>query len=439
MRPAHPTEREIGIEYYVSDCDGIGGAIRKTPEDFRVREIEAIDPEPLDADPTVYTHLLVRATLRNWDTHEFARELANRLAISRERINWAGTKDARALTTQLFSIDGVEPGDLPEIANATIHPIGRFGRALSLGDLAGNAFEITVTDPQHPENITEITEQLQEVGGPAGSVAMPNYFGHQRFGSRRPVTHDVGFEIVRGNWKNAVLTYVGNPSEAEPTDSSDARAYIEETEDWKGGLERLPSRLGYERAMLHRLLERSGETPPDFRAALGAVPENLQRLFVHAAQSYIFNRILSRRFEQNLPFDRAVPGDVVCFAEERSGLLIPDPDRVQRVTERQLDAINKHVERGRAFVTAPLVGTETTLGDGDPGEIERRILADLDLTQADFDAPEPFDSTGTRRAILVATELEVATDSCSFSFALPKGAYATVLLREYQKTDPNTR
>ncbi|MFB6295274.1 MAG: tRNA pseudouridine(13) synthase TruD [Halobacteriales archaeon] len=458
MREAHPREQAVGIEYYVSDADGTGGQLREAPEDFRVREIEAIDPEPLDADPAVYRHLLVRATLRDWDTNGFAGELSNRLGISRERVSWAGTKDAHAHTTQLFSIDGVDPADLPDLPDAEMEPVGRFGRRLYLGDLASNAFEVAVADPGAPGNTAAITDELRAFSGFAeGSgddervgcetrVAVPNYFGQQRFGSRRPVTHEVGLAIVRDDWKDAVLRYVGNPSDAEPEDSQAARAYAAETEDWSGALDRMPDRLGYERAMLHALVERGGDDPADFRAALDAVPENLQRLFVNAAQSYAFNRILSRRLERGLPFDRALEGDVVCFAEttaiagDRDGgeVVVPDADRAQRVTENRVRSVNRHVDRGRAFVTAPLVGTESDLAGGDQGAIEREVLDEIGLEPADFDLPDPYGTTGTRRAIAVTTILAVARDPLSFSFSLPKGSYATVLLREYLKVDPES-
>jgi tRNA pseudouridine13 synthase len=456
MREAHPRERAVGIEYYASDADGTGGRLRETPEDFRVREIEAVDLEPLSADPEVYNHLLVRATLRGWDTNDFAGEVSDRLGISRERVSWAGTKDAHAHTTQLFSIDGVNPADVPEVRDAEIEPVGRFGRRLYLGDLAGNAFEIRVADPEMPENATAVTGELREFGGFRGSddglgridgdrVAVPNYFGQQRFGSRRPVTHEVGLAIVRGDWKEAVLRYVGNPSDAEPEDSQEARAYTERTEDWSGALERMPDRLGYERAMLHALVERGGESTDDFRAAVDEVPENLRRLFVNAAQSYAFNRILSRRLERGLPFDRALEGDVVCFAETTEGAgreggdaVVPDADRTQRVTGNRVRSINRHVDRGRAFVTAPLVGTESDLGGGKPGEIEREVLEEIGLEPADFDLPEPYGTTGTRRVVAVAADLGVSRDPLSFSFSLPKGSYATVLLREYLKTGPES-
>jgi tRNA pseudouridine13 synthase len=101
----------------------------------------------------------------------------------------------------------------------------------------------------------------------------------------------------------------------------------------------------------------------------------------------------------------------------------------------------RHCARGRAFVTAPLVGTETELADGEPGEIERTVLDDAGIEPADFDLPGEFDSSGTRRAIQVRTDLEVAFDAGdpTFAFALPSGSYATVLLREFTKTDPLDR
>ncbi|WP_135826486.1 tRNA pseudouridine(13) synthase TruD [Halorussus ruber] len=439
MREAYPVEEAVGIEHFVSDSDGTGGRLRAAPEDFRVREVERFEAEPADADAGAYPHLVIRATLREWDTNDFAKRLSDALGISRERVSWAGTKDKYAVTTQLFTLRKIDESDLADVSiyDADVEVLGRSGRGLEFGDLAGNEFEIVVSDPENPENAEEIRSELEDwAGEPLG---VPNFFGQQRFGSRRPVTHEVGLHVVRGEWEEAVRAYVGNPYDTEPEGSQQARREVEEAfaeRDWQAALEAVPPRLGFERSMLNALVESGGDSPADFRAALEAVPSNLQRLFVNAAQSFAFNRILSERLARGLPFDRPVAGDVACFAEEVDGVTIPDPDREQRVTERRVETVARHCERGRAFVTAPLVGTETELAGGEPGEIEREVFEELDLAPEDFDLPGEFHSTGTRRAILVRTDLEIEQNPLTFDFALPKGSYATVVLREFMKADP---
>jgi tRNA pseudouridine13 synthase len=445
------------MTHYVSDADGIGGRLRDRPEDFQVRELEAFDTEPVDADPEDYPHVVLRVTLRNWDTNDFARRLSNALGISRERVGWAGTKDKRAVTTQLFSVDRVDPRDIPEISDADVEVLGRAGRSLHFGDLAGNAFRIRVTDVAEPAGAPAVTDDLREfLDDPSdGSLGVPNYFGLQRFGSKRPITHTVGLAIVREDWEGAVMAYLAESFETEPERTREAREFLARTRDFSEALERFPNGLGYERSMLHALVENGGTAPADFRAALDELPSNLQRLFVHAAQSLAFNRIVSERLDRGLSLHEPVAGDTVCFTDrdapngedesrvDGQGLFLPDTDRSQAVTAERVASVTRHCEGGRAFVTAPLVGTDTTLAEGEPGEIERAVLDELDLSPADFDLPDPYRSSGTRRAILVRTRVDVDADPAKrivdFSFAVPRGSYATVLLREYLKGEPLAR
>lgn len=461
MRESHPTERTVGIEWYASDTDGTGGRLRDRPEDFRVEEIELLDPEPVDADPGSYPCLLIRATLREWETTHFARRLADALGASRERVSWAGTKDRNAVTTQLFTVRKAQPADLPDLANAEIEPVGRLGRDLTFGDLAGNRFAIRVRDPDHPENADAVTADLRVADDDPGvdaddppTVGVPNYFGHQRFGSGRQVTHEVGLRLLRDDPRDAVLAYCGAPADAEPEDTRAARAFVDEQAGsadprWGEAAERMPAPMGHERAMLSRLAERgvTVESPgEDWLWALSAVPSALRRLFVNAAQSLIFNRIVSERLARGLPLAEPVPGDVVAFADRggpADAPARPDADRLQRIDEGRVDIVARHCRRGRAFVTAPLVGTETAFGDGDPGAIEREVCADLGIEPSDFALPEGFESSGTRRAVLVRTAVAVErtgtddeNDDYTLEFSLPSGSYATVLLREYLKGDP---
>ena len=477
LREAHPVERAVGIDYFVSDADGVGGMLRQSPDDFRVRELEAFDAEPTDSDPGSYPELVIRVTLQNWDTNDFVRRLSDAMGISRERVSWAGTKDKRAVTTQLFTVRGIDADDLPEIRGAEIEPLGRAGRSLTFGDLAGNAFEIRVADAvaDAADRVESVARDLRAFAGsdpddtksPAG---VPNYFGQQRFGSRRPVTHAVGLAVVRKDPREAVRLYAGNPFASEPSDTRAARERVDDAfgvadaedaerdtgnadlavdgtgdGDWADCLDAVPGKLRFERGMLHRLDERGADpaAPADHDGwwhALEAVPSNLQRLFVNAAQSYLFNRMLSERLSRGLPFHEPVAGDVACFADgdAPAELYAPDMDRIQRVTEKRVSIIGRHCARGRAFVTAPLVGTDTELADGEQGEIEREVLDVAGIDPGDFELPGEFDSTGTRRAILLRTDLEATTEDGDprFTFALPSGSYATVVLREFLKSGP---
>ncbi|WP_255152561.1 tRNA pseudouridine(13) synthase TruD [Halorarius halobius] len=441
MREAHPDERAVGVDWYVSDADGVGGRLKTSAADFRVRELEAFDVEPLDADPGSYPHVVFRATLTNWDTNDFADSVSKQLGISRERVSWAGTKDKRAVTTQLFSVKGVAPDAIPDADEAEVELVGRAGRPVLFGDLAGNAFEITVRDPDHPERVDAVTDDLRAFSGTDDRVGVPNVFGPQRFGSQRPVTHLVGREVVREEWERAVRTYVCTRTEAERDDSFRARSEIDDRWDeraWSEFVDLIPGRLRYERSLLSALVDNGGTDPADFRAALERFPTNLQSMLVNAVQSYAFNRMCSRRLNRGLPFHEAVAGDVVCFADRDApqAVELPDVGRLQRVDADRVDTVNRHLDRGRAFVTAPLVGTDTELADGEQGDIERDVLDEMDLAPSDFELPGAFHSTGIRRAILVRTGLSVDRDPLTFSFALPKGSYATTVLREYLKTEP---
>lgn len=464
MPAVHELDRAVGLERYATDSPGTGGRLRVQPADFRVREVETVTPEPVTADPGDYPHLVVRATLRNWDTNDLARALADAVGMSRERVRWAGTKDRRAVTTQLFTLDRVDPDALPDLDGVELEVVGRLGRGLRFGDLAGNAFEVRVREVPHPERAAAVTDELAALAGDPGGgvIGVPNVFGHQRFGSRRPVTHVVGRRLLAGDPEGAVMAYVGNPSPYEPERTRAARRFVEETRDWGAAAERFPGGLRFERAICSALAGGAS-----YKGALAELPENLRRLFVHAAQSEVFNRVVCRRLDRGLPLDRPVAGDVVCFVEERAGVTVPDPDRTQRVDADRVDVVTRHCERGRAVVTGPLVGTETELAGGEPGAVVREVLEEVGLAPADFDLPEPYGSTGTRRALLVRTAAEITrndedgdpeegtaptagadTDSDTHTdadpsdgatltaeFTLPKGSYATALFREYLKVD----
>lgn len=444
MMIAPKPDHALGMEYYITDSPGCGGILRSSSEDFVVEEVY----EDLSYEGGRY--LVLEVEKKDWDTHHLIREMSKQLRISQKRFGWAGTKDKRAVTSQRISIMNLDESQLQRITlpDLKMKVLGRTNRSVGLGDLLGNRFKIKIrelsccadrssdcsakrsadcdADPgtSPKESIARITKEIQEHKG------VPNYFGVQRFGETRPVTHKVGEALVKGNAEEAVFTYLAMPFPGELDRTRVARQKLWENKDVAAALKSFPDYLHYELAMLNYLVSHPG----DYAGSFGVLSPNLRRLFVHAYQSYLFNKILSRRLAFGLSLDRAAEGDVVCFARND----LPDLGKLQAVTGDNLDAVNKLIERGRAYLTLPLIGFESTLAKGAEGEIERAVLQEENVVPEDFRIPANPDlgSRGARRtAILkVSPQVSIEEDVAELEFFLPAGSYATVVLREYMKT-----
>jgi tRNA pseudouridine13 synthase len=428
-------EKRIGISLYSTDTDGLGGKLRQEVEDFIVKEITNRE------EGKEGKYLVLEITKRDWDTHHLTRTLAKVLKISQKRISVAGTKDKRALTTQKISIFDIDASEIEKLhlKDVELKVLGRSRKSIELGDLWGNDFVITIRDiNSSPEDTKKLLEKTTNEVLTQGGV--PNFFGIQRFGSIRPVTHLVGKTIVEGDFKKAALLYIAEPFPDEPDDTKKVRQAVKETLDFKEGLKTYPLRLGHERAMMNHLIA----NPDDYAGAFLVLPKNLYKMFVHGYQSYIYNMILCHRIEKGLLLNQAVEGDIVCFKNEAG---LPDPLKTEMVTAETVAAINRLIKRKRAFITAPLLGYETEFASGIPGEIEQEILRKLSVPLKGFNIKEipEMSSKGTRREVFLQAEpkFEVSDDELNIGkskaivdFMLPKGSYATTVLREYMKVNP---
>lgn len=420
-------EAEIGMLYYLSSADGTGGRIKVYPEDFRVTEISEGPPEDKDGRYTI-----VRVTSNNWETNRMIRLMGRSMGVSRERIGFAGTKDKRAVTSQLMSFDG-SPDLLNrvELKDIEFSDIYTSKKPIRLGDLTGNRFSVRVRDVEAdmsdiPDILDSVTSDVKAVGG------FPNYFGVQRFGVVRPVTHLVGEQIIRGNLEGAVRTYLSEPSEFESEDIIEVRKELTEREDWKNLLEIMPEPLGFEKSLVGHLMN----NPGDWAGAISVLPNNLQMMFVHAYQSYLFNIMLSKRMEKGLPLNLPVEGDTVIPLTADG---IPDHNHPIIATSKNLDLVAHQVKTGRAFVSIVLFGSDTKIHDGIMGEIESSVIEAQGIKTSDFIVPKlnRCNSKGTRREVICTVKdlnYSLEEDCYDVEFELSKGNYATTLMREFMKS-----
>jgi tRNA pseudouridine13 synthase len=424
MISAPERDRALGMDYYISDSKGCGGVLRNTAEDFQV--IEIFEDLPYEGG----RYLILELEKKNWDIHHLIRELSKQLRISRKRFSWAGTKDKRAATIQRISITNLDEAELKRInlPGIKIKVLGKTNRALGLGDLLGNRFKIIIRNIEYNgldrhEQFSKITEEISKFGG------FPNYFGEQRFGEIRPITHLIGESIVRDKIDEAIFIYLAQPFPAEQKQTQEARDELWNTRDINQALKNYPKYLHYELAILNYLAKHPG----DYYGSFNVLAPNLRRLFVHAYQSFLFNQILSRRLAARLPLDSAVVGDVVCFSKAGQA----DLNKLTKVTEVNICAVNKLMSRSRSYLTLPLIGFESYLATGMQGEIERDVLQQEGINTENFKiiANPELSSRGSRRVALlrVLPQIRIEGHTAEFEFYLPPGSYATVVLREYMK------
>jgi tRNA pseudouridine13 synthase len=443
-------DKTLGLEVYATDTKGVGGVIRESVEGFVVEEVlvdgsvakieKSVESRVLGASALRQRYLLCVLVKRNWDTFVAIKNVAKQLGVDQAQIHIAGIKDAKAVTAQHITIEGVSVEDVSRInvKDIEVRSIGYFRDALSPFYLLGNAFKIRIRAVKHARSaiekrIMETTGKLDAFGG------IPNFFGHQRFGTTRSITHVVGKAIIRGDFEGAAMLFLAQPSAHEHPSSRQAREELRSKQDFKQALHDFPKQLRFERLMLRHLVEK----PRDFVGSFKRLPVRLQELFVQAYQSYLFNRFLSGRIRNGFSLNTAEVGDYVVSVE-RSGLPMIKTGKL--VSAGNLAKTNRMIEAKRMRVALPLVGVRQGLSQGASGEIERQILEAEAAKPADFrvDAIPEMSGRGELRAIISPVrdfrvdEISSATKNSSeyevgLRFMLLRGSYATVVLREIMK------
>jgi len=436
-------DRLLGIESYATQTSGVGGKIRESAEDFIVEETLVdgtkasvtgnVPPRAIGSTQNKQRFLLCTMVKRNWDTFIAMKIIAKELGLEHKRLQFAGIKDAKALTAQYITLEKVSAEETTKIKlkDIQLHPVGYVREPLSLFYLLGNHFTITIknlnaTEAEAKEQTEQTTQQLTTIGG------IPNFYGHQRFGSTRPITHLVGKAISQGKFEEAAMLFLANPSNYEHPTAQQARQKLQETKNFKQASETFPNQLRFERLMLLHLTEH----PTDFVGAFKKLPPKLQALFVQAHQSYLFNRFISERVKAGLPLSEATPGDFVVGVE-RSGL--PLTTTMKITTSENISEINSQVKAGKLRVALPIVGFKQKLSQGAMGQIEKEVLTQEGIENGNLWLNE-LSRVGGKGGLrsLVTPVLgfkiqKIRDQEATLSFMLQRGCYATIFLREIIK------
>lgn len=400
------------LPFLTSELPGIGGAIKQRPEDFQVDEV------PLYEASGKGDHVYFRVRKIGVSTQTAVERIARYMGRPARDFGVAGLKDARAVTTQYMSLEHADPDKLAAYKDPQVEVIwvGRHRNKLRTGHLAGNRFLIRIRsvlpDPSLVASARRILSVLERRG-------VPNFFGKQRFGARND-TALLGEKLFRGDGPGFVALFLGRPLPDDPPDCKAAREAFD-AGDCESALAAWPRTYRNERACL-KVWMRSRNP---FQA-IRIVDKRLRRFYVSAFQSLLFNEILSRRLDT---LDRVFAGDLAMRTDSHGVFLVE----------------NETVEQPRAQAfkispTAPLVGRRCRFAQGEPGRIEREVLASYGLSPDDFSHVHTVEIPGERRPLRfrisgwsVSDGVDQHGPYVEVSFSAPSGCYATIVLGEIMK------
>ncbi len=399
------------LRYLTDEQPGIGGRLKCRPEDFRVEEVPLF--EPTGEGPHLY--LLVEKRRRL--TTDITRILSQHFGISRQQIGFAGLKDKHAITCQAITIENADPDRAAAFDDQYIRilHVDRHRHKLQRGDLAGNRFVIKVREVDAAKVIhaRHIMDRLEREG-------VPNFYGEQRFGYRLE-NHELGRLLLQDRWQEFLDMMLGGPREADSPPSRAARQAYERG-DYVEALNTWPTVHRFERQAIGPLSR--GAPPAD---AVHGIDATQRFLLVSAFQSAVFNRLVDQRLRDGL-FGTMLDGDVAFFHETRDFEPVTDAPAMQR-----------RYDAGEVSPTGPVWGRRMRRAKGDVEQWERQALHESGLDESHFYGGE-YQPDGNRRALRMLLQ-DVRTSAgadehgpyIQVQFMLPRGCFATTVMRELMK------
>lgn len=288
----------------------VPGYIRLYNQDFIVEEVgldgkvSTIEPEnnfvPVPNSPTIYVDLVKYGM----GTIEAVTQLANILKVPVERIQYAGLKDGRALTSQKVSIRGLRGGlnELPTLTHSFVKSVQSSKGAMAPGMLKGNRFTIFIRTKEGTNN-EELEKKIHEIE----KNGFANFYGVQRFGNRflNPL---LGKLLCQNNAAEATKVFLLNFGPL------DLPLYKELRERAKGVFgnwsemlkiyDEFPYSFRHERAVVASLIN----FPDDYKKAISTISDQV-KFWVYGYVSYLVNELLSEAVagKVNLPTPLPLP------------------------------------------------------------------------------------------------------------------------------------
>ena len=439
--------------------------------------------------------LLFSLLKRNMDTIGAVEYVSRLLHRTPKTIKFAGNKDKRGITTQKLSCFNTLPNELIGLTknkrwnkNIEISNFSFSDKELRLGLLKGNQFCVCF---RFVEGLKDIKSDLDLITKSISEKGFINYFGMQRFGVGNVSTHIIGKYVIKKLWKEAFSKIISTDHMFEAMkqvglSSNDVEKEIFDIEDKSKQmtiitdiLKILPKFTNESKLLFN--YKKCGKN--SYQSSFNSLSKQLQVLYPHSYQSYIWNMTVSYRISKY--GRKLIIGDIVKKHEslyqeknqEEDCDILEDNEnknnddikneKMDKIFTDNFDYITEDNINKYSFedLVIPIVGYEIYYPKNDIKNFIEELLKKDDLSFKDFEYQAVnFNSTGYFRKVIekplnnVSYEIINHDDpdidlqtpyynieahpkvsgnkytSIRFVFQLPQSTYATMLFREITKS-----
>lgn len=379
--------------------------LKTRPADFKVTELLRDDYIVPKGEHRVY-----RVSKQKVTSFEAAEVLSDMTGVAVGEVKMAGLKDRQGVTEQYMSVRRGKPVHFRE-QGLEIEPVGFGESELDSTDSLGNAFKIVVRELGERE-----VRRMRASLDPVREFGLPNYFDEQRFGNLR---HNQGWivrDMIRSGPEHALKRLLTAVSDHDNDRSKRFKSALHRHwGDWPTCRD-IAGRFRQHHSVFDQL-KRGDSAAKAFRR----IATRLRLIHLYAWQSHLWNRALAHHLEdvQGDKFTlRAREGKLIFpkheidLPEAWGGSLALPGDRLEGV---------EHADQ-RALFAKALEPHRLT-----PDELTTQGVPGFALKA------EP------RAAVVIPGELRLrpsepdnlnpGKELVRMSFQLPRGSYATLVVR----------
>jgi tRNA pseudouridine13 synthase len=386
-------DNDIGISVYSTSFQGCGGQIKNKKDDFQVSEVlleKTMRRISQEGDYAVY-----KLKKSGIDTTHSLGNIFKKYGI---RLKSLGLKDAIAETEQ-FVCSEKKRKTIDNISEAkySLERIGFLKKPLSKKDMIGNRFKIKISNSSNDISKFNNFDRIL------------NFYGYQRFGSKRPVTHLIGKALLQKDYSKAIELLLSFTSEYDSQENTNIRKKLSDKSNYSKILDEIPYQMDLERIVVKQMIKQD-----DPKNAIRVLPLNIRRFFIQAYQSFLFNKTLSLAFSDGEELFKATQGDI-CYDN--------------------LGNIGKFTNNIDQRLAVPFVGYSYYKKTRFHYQISK-ILDSEEISPKDFflkEMQEISNEGGFRNSAIMCSDYGVEQDWVTFR--LSRGSYATIVLREIMKPE----